>query len=249
MVYDQDTDLLKGEKLMLFITDGTDRPVAYSTNATYDLTTDTVDTSSKMSGQFKDFMTGQSSYTVQTESLISFTAGHMSFAKMHAMQISGLPVNFKLCKRVESNGDYIPGDVVLSGKAIFTSLNLTAQNAAISTSSATLQGKGAVNPGTAIVFANPNPVQIAATIAVSGTSILHVSGSGLTANVTATIVGTDAPLFSLSAATVNQSGGIASGDITITYDPTVTGSHIASIKLTSAGAEDAYIQVIGISAS
>lgn len=249
MTYDQDVDLLKGEKLMLFLTDTTDKPVAYATNSTYDLTTDTIDTSSKMSGQFKDFMTGQSSYTIQTESLISFTGTHMSFAKMHAMQVAGLPVNFKLCKRVESNGDYIPGEVVLAGKAIFTSINLTAQNAAISTSSATLQGKGAITPTGASIFSSPSLLAIPATVAVAGTSSFAISGSGLTAAITATLEGTDKTLFTLSSVSIAQSAGIANGNITVTYDPTVVGTHTAVIKLSSAGATDVFVTLRGTAAT
>lgn len=144
MAYNQDTDLRKGDKLMLFLTVATtDKPVAFGTNCTYDQSTDTIDTSNKMSGDWKDFMAGQNSYTISSESLLSLATGHMSFQAMKNIADSRTPVKFKICETVEADGEYTPGAVIVQGSAIFTALNMTASNGAVCTSSATLQGKGA----------------------------------------------------------------------------------------------------------
>ena len=145
MATNQEPDLLKGDKVMLFLKDSTSqKPVAYATSCGYDQSTDTIDTSNKMSGDWKDFMAGQNSFTISSESLLSMTTGQMSFAAMKAIADARTPVNFYLCKAVEGeDGEYTPGTVLASGKAIFTALSLKADNGAVCTSSATLQGKGA----------------------------------------------------------------------------------------------------------
>ena len=58
--YDSAIDTLMGDKLMLFVTDGSSTlPIAFGTSCNIDLSADTVDTSNKMSGNWKEFLTGQ----------------------------------------------------------------------------------------------------------------------------------------------------------------------------------------------
>ena len=69
--YDSAIDTLMGDKLMLFVTDGSSTlPIAFGTSCNIDLSADTVDTSNKMSGNWKEFLTGQLGYTISSESMI-----------------------------------------------------------------------------------------------------------------------------------------------------------------------------------
>lgn len=63
---------------------------------------------------------------------------------------------------------------------------------------------------------------------------LTISGTNLTANADLTITGTDAAMFSVSTTTITATdGNIASKDVTVTYTPTVTGDHSATLNISS----------------
>ena len=68
-MYNQKTDLIKGEALMLYIGETvgevtTYKPIAYASSHTLSINGDTIDTSSKMSGAWKEFLTGQLNWQV-----------------------------------------------------------------------------------------------------------------------------------------------------------------------------------------
>jgi|GEM_PF-6071149 len=67
---------------------------------------------------------------------------------------------------------------------------------------------------------------------------LTVSGAALTSNIDITIEGTYANMFTVSPEALTQTGGNASGSVTITYNPTAPGTHIATLKLNSTGATE-----------
>ena len=63
---------------------------------------------------------------------------------------------------------------------------------------------------------------------------LTISGTSLTANADLTITGTDAAMFSVSTTTITATdGNIAPKDVTVTYTPTVTGDHSATLNISS----------------
>lgn len=63
---------------------------------------------------------------------------------------------------------------------------------------------------------------------------LNISGTNLTANADLTITGTDAAMFSVSTTTITATdGNIAPKDVTVTYTPTVTGDHSATLNISS----------------
>lgn len=63
---------------------------------------------------------------------------------------------------------------------------------------------------------------------------LTISGTNLTANAGLTITGTDAAMFSVSTTTITATdGNIAPKDVTVTYTPTVTGDHSATLNISS----------------
>lgn len=147
--YKVDTDCMMGDKLMLFVTKGSDTlPVAFGTSCNIDLSADTIDTSNKMSGNWKESLTGQLGYTVASESMMSLKEGHLSFKTLMKLMADRTPIPFVIAKAVEASGDFSKGEDVVKGKAIITALNITAQNGAICTSSCTLQGTGPLEYGT-----------------------------------------------------------------------------------------------------
>jgi hypothetical protein len=83
-------------------------------------------------------------------------------------------------------------------------------------------------------------VEVPALMAYAGetdSEIIQVSGVNLTENIALAISGTNANLFSVSAASVSQTGGTANlTAVTVNYNPTTPGSHTATLTLSSAGA-------------
>ena len=61
-----------------------------------------------------------------------------------------------------------------------------------------------------------------------------ISGTNLTADATLEITGTDAAMFSVSPTTITATNGnIAAKDVTVTYAPTTTGEHSATLTIAS----------------
>lgn len=158
--YDSSKDMITGDKLMLFVqTEAAGKedaplavvlPIAFGTSCSIEISTDTIDTSSKMSGNWKEFLVGQLGYTVSSESLLSLKTGHCSFNTLKRLMKERMPIPFVLAKTAESEGDFPQGDSLVKGEAIITALSMTADNGSICTSSITLQGTGELADGTLV---------------------------------------------------------------------------------------------------
>ena len=149
MAFNQKTDLTKGEALLLYISEDTEgagsyQPIAYASSHSLSINGDTIDTSSKMSGAWKEFFIGQLNWQVTSESLVSKAAGHMSFKSLKALMTAREPILIKIGSPTASSEDFEldSASEVASGSAIITSLEQTAANGELCTSSITLQGTG-----------------------------------------------------------------------------------------------------------
>lgn len=160
MAYKASVDQLTGDKVMLFIHEGEDVggkdvPIAYGTSCSVEVSAETIDTTSKMSGNWKEFLTGQLSYTISSDSLTSFAEGHYSFAKLMELMVARAPVKFKLGKWTESGGDYSLESAIVEGEGVITQLTMTAgQGSEICTSSFSMTGLGELAPGAAAAAAS-----------------------------------------------------------------------------------------------
>lgn len=151
--YDSAKDMVVGDKLMLFVeTEDSEPnriiPIAFGTSCSIDMSADTIDTSNKMSGNWKEYLTGQLGYTVTSESMLSLKAGHLSFVALKKLMKRRTPIFFVIAKAEETEGDFLRGEEYVKGKAIITALSMKADNGAICTSSVTLQGTGPLEDGT-----------------------------------------------------------------------------------------------------
>lgn len=145
--YNEGTDLVRGEDMMLYVKDGANYvPIAYATSNSISYSLDTVDTSSKMSGNWKSSMPGQIGWTASSEALISNTTGHMSFAKLEALMIAREPILVKFGNVTAASAEFTLDATKpsRSGSAIITALELSSEKGGICTSSITLQGNGAL---------------------------------------------------------------------------------------------------------
>lgn len=144
------SSLLVGDKIMLFITTegATTLPIAYGTNCSIEITADTIDTSSKMSGNWKEYLTAQLGYTVSSESLLSFTAGHLSYTKLKELMVARQSVPF-LMSMPSADGNFTNQKDYVKGNAVITSLTLNANNGEICNCSIQMQGTGALEDASA----------------------------------------------------------------------------------------------------
>jgi predicted secreted protein len=151
--YDSSKDMVVGDKLMLFVEVTKELqkevvPIAFGTSCGIDISADTIDTSNKMSGNWKEYLTGQLGYTVSSESMLSLKTGHLSFVTLKELMKKRTPIPFVIAKTEESEGDFPKGEEYVKGNAIITALSMKADNGAICTSSVTLQGTGPLEDGT-----------------------------------------------------------------------------------------------------
>ena len=151
--YDSSKDMIVGDKLMLFVEVTKEPstkeivPIAFGTSCGIDISADTIDTSNKMSGNWKEYLTGQLGYTVSSESMLSLKSGHMSFVTLKELMKKRTPIPFGIAKTEEAEGDFPKGEEYVKGNAIITALSMKADNGAICTSSVTLQGTGPLEDG------------------------------------------------------------------------------------------------------
>lgn len=143
-MFNRKTDLQLGEGLMLYVTGETGLlPIAYATSHSLSVNGETIDTSSKMSGAWQDFLIGQLNWQVSSESLVSRTAGQMSFNTLFDIMSAreGIPVTIGTPL---DDVDFLLDTLkpILEGDAAITSLEQTSSNGEVCTSSATLQGLG-----------------------------------------------------------------------------------------------------------
>ena len=81
---------------------------------------------------------------------------------------------------------------------------------------------------------------------VAVTKDIFVSGANLTADITAALAGTNSSMFAVNKQTLKKDdNGNVGEKITVTYTPTATGNHTATLTLKSTGATDVVVNLSG----
>jgi predicted secreted protein len=127
--------------------------VAFATSSKLTISTDARDTSSKMSGGWKEVLSGMKSYTVSHDGLVTRKTGAYSIDALIAAQISGAPLEFKQGAATRT-GDEATGYTyafddtkpAYSGQVIITQVEVTSDNNEFVKCTASLQGTGALVP-------------------------------------------------------------------------------------------------------
>ncbi len=144
---DSSKDIFRGE-LMLFI--GED-PVAFGSSAGLDISTEELDISNKMMGNWSGSLAGKMSFTISSESLLTRKEGALSFDTLLEKQIAGDPLEFFFGSAEAADKDNFGGtftkdtaQVNYTGKVIITSLSIKSDNGQIVSVSASFKGVGAL---------------------------------------------------------------------------------------------------------
>ena len=151
---DSSVDVLKGN-LHLFVGD---LPVAFETSSTLNLSTEEIDVSNKMMGDWSGSLAGKKSFTISCESLVTRKEGALSYDTLLEKQIAGNPLDFFFGDATAADKDNFGGTFTkdtskknYTGKAIITSLEIKSDNGAIVSCSASFKGVGALSPVEAVV--------------------------------------------------------------------------------------------------
>lgn len=148
----QNSDILKGSKLMVFIGDA---PIAFATSHSLSITMNTTEISTKDHGDFPSVIGQNITWELTTENLYSDGGETALWNAMKTMQ----PVTVKFAPAteydnasaepgivgVDSATDWTPGTAIASGKALVTSLSVNAPSGDNATLSATFTGVGALD--------------------------------------------------------------------------------------------------------
>ncbi len=100
-----------------------------------------------------------------------------------------------------------------------------------------------IKPAGPSVASSKTSLSFSTTTGYPVTEKITVSGSNLEGDITLSISGTDASLFSLSSVAIAKASG--SGEITVTYSPSIEGTHSATLTISSANAEDVAVALSG----
>lgn len=146
---DSSKDIFRGE-LMLFIGEN---PVAFGSSAGLDISTEELDISNKMMGDWAGSLAGKKSFIISSESLLTRKEGALSFDTLLEKQIAGDPLDFFFGSAKASDQDNFGGtfekddkQVNYTGKVIITSLSIKSDNGQIVSVSASFKGVGALTP-------------------------------------------------------------------------------------------------------
>lgn len=147
--HDSEKDIVRGQ-LFLFL-DGA--PVAFASSANLDISTEEIDISNKMMGDWAASLPGKKSFTVSSESLLTRLTGAVSFDLLLDKQIKGETFDFCFGDALISEETNLGGKfdidttkINYKGKVMITSLSLKSDNGQIASCSSSFKGIGALEP-------------------------------------------------------------------------------------------------------
>jgi len=135
------TDLVKGNSLLLYLNSN---PVAFAKSCDLSVSSDMIDSTSKMSGNFKTSLAGPVSYTVSSDFLLTYATGDTSFDTLLTAQLSGASLTMVIGIPSDTTTFALTGSGKYSGTAFITSLSLKAEQDGVASCSVSLQGSGAL---------------------------------------------------------------------------------------------------------
>lgn len=98
-----------------------------------------------------------------------------------------------------------------------------------------------IKPTTPTITASATSASLSAEVGTPTTKSITFTGTKLTGNINLALSGTDADQFKLSTSSLSSTGG----SVTITYDPTIGGSHKATLTASSTGASNVTVSLTG----
>lgn len=150
-----------GDRLEL--TFGADnKPLALGKSCSLEITAETLDTSNKMSGNWKESLVGKLSFSLNSDALLTYSdkssvpelANVSKFGDLMSAMVAREPISFTLSEINKKAGataaetTFEKGKDFVSGKVVITQLSVTADDGQLTTCSVQLQGTGELKIGT-----------------------------------------------------------------------------------------------------
>lgn len=168
MAWSVNNDLVKGNDMWLYLVDlGTGgtmtsgmvqdaKVLAYSQSCSFEINSDTLDVTTKLSCRWSAVMQGNASYTVSSDNLYCLQSsaaanGAMTVDDLFEAMVEGENIGWVMAQDSSDECGTVGGPDTTKpfywGEAAITSLSITAGNNEICTSSITLTGSGEPNKG------------------------------------------------------------------------------------------------------
>lgn len=155
--WNENTDLIQGNKLNLYIGSG-HTVIAYGTNASLQIDTETLDVSSKFACRWASSLGGKSNYTINSDSLYSSNEDGISFDKFIELMVTGDQVDWALGEEEAWTGTCATNPHTLdttktyyNGKGTISSCSLEAGMDEAATCSITIAGAGPIEKNGATI--------------------------------------------------------------------------------------------------
>lgn len=147
--HDSSTDLLRAE---LFVFVG-ELPIAFCSSCGLNTSTEEINVSNKMTGDWDASIPGKKSFTLSCESLVTRKEGLMSYDTLLGKQIAGEVLDFFFGNAAVTEQSNVGGKFAkdtaqknYTGKMMITSLDLKSEHGQIVSCSASFKGVGALVP-------------------------------------------------------------------------------------------------------
>lgn len=139
-------NLILGDELFVYAMVGEEWiPVGFSTSCSLNLTADSIDTSNKFSGVWTSVLPGKISWSISTESLMSYAETGYGYFFDKLTNREAFELRFGQVKTAEGRDfDLNEEKVYYKGRAYCTNCSLTADNGGVATMSIEFQGEGAL---------------------------------------------------------------------------------------------------------
>lgn len=144
-------NLILGDELFVYAMVGEEWiPVGFSTSCSLSLTADSIDTSNKFSGVWTSVLPGKISWSISTESLMSYAETGYGYFFDKLTKREAFELRFgQVVSAEERDFDLNETKTYYKGRAYCTNCSLTADNGGVATMSIEFAGEGALEKVTA----------------------------------------------------------------------------------------------------
>jgi len=138
--YNSNTDILNGTNVMIFLSGSTIQPLAFAQDCKLSISRAQIDSTNKMSKNFKASIPGQISWSMTSSLLVTKVSGDTSFDSLMAIQLGSGSVN--IIMGIADSNNALTGSGMYTGTANISSLDMDSKDNALCTSSVTFEGSG-----------------------------------------------------------------------------------------------------------
>lgn len=192
------------------------------------------------SGSTTKTITAAGSVTLPTAAAPTFDPAAGTYTSAQDVTISSTTSGASIYYTTDGTDPNNTGNGTLYSSAISVTATTTLKAIAYATgydASAVASATYTINTAPTITVTEVTVPNYTTTVGNTQAQTITVNATNLTADISVALSGTDAAQFSVSPATIPQTGGsVTNATVTVTYAPNAPGSHTATVELSSTGA-------------